>query len=94
MDRAMTKRPQDTPRPASQPHGTTEDQIREMESEGPGVSIKPAVDSGEQTLLERSATVGISARVKPQSNRPVENTMKPNTTDNAEGTLHEVKGEA
>jgi len=94
MDRAMTKRPQDTPRPAGQPHGTTEDQIREMESEGPGASTKPAVDSSEQTLLERSATVGISARVKPQSNRTMENTMKPSTTDNAEGTLHEVKGQA
>jgi hypothetical protein len=33
----------DKPRPASQPHGTTEDQIHEMESEGPGVQagLKP-----------------------------------------------------
>ena len=28
--------PPDRERPESQPHGTTEDQIHEMESEGPG----------------------------------------------------------
>ena len=34
--------PTDKPRPESQPHGTTADQISEMESEGPVVTPKEA----------------------------------------------------
>jgi uncharacterized protein YjbJ (UPF0337 family) len=97
MDRAMTddsNAAPDTPRAATQPHGTTEDQIREMESEGPGTSNNPAVDNSEQARRERSATGGTSALVKPRDNGPMANTIKPSTTDNAEGTRHEGKGEA
>jgi hypothetical protein len=34
------RNPPDNPRPESQPHGTTEDQINEMESEGQGSTAK------------------------------------------------------
>jgi uncharacterized protein YjbJ (UPF0337 family) len=84
----------ETPRPSSQPHGTTEDQIREMESEGQGASEIPAVVNSEQAPFDSSARVEISALVTVRDNRPMENMMKPSTTDNAEGTLHEVKGAA
>ena len=41
MNRRARTIPPDTLRPESQPHGTTEDQIHEMESEGPGAKVHP-----------------------------------------------------
>jgi hypothetical protein len=51
--------PPDHERPESQPHGTTEDQIHEMESEGPG---NPTQDGPKPTCTpppNRTATVSI-----------------------------------
>ena len=51
--------PQDHERPESQPHGTTEDQIHEMESEGPGSPTKDGPKPKCTPPPNRTTTVSI-----------------------------------
>src|SRR5665213_3738674 len=46
------KTPQQPERPESQPHGTTSDQIAEMESEGPGASAGQKGQAGQVGPVE------------------------------------------
>jgi hypothetical protein len=58
MNPSARRIPSDKLRPESQPHGTTEDQIHEMESEGPGVKNDPKPSSppppGSTTTVSRT----------------------------------------
>jgi hypothetical protein len=51
--------PPDHERPESQPHGTTEDQIHEMESEGPGGPTKDGPKPKCTPPPNRTTTVSI-----------------------------------